>query len=119
MLSYFWDRPYRVVARENVSDSSGDAIWLVDHCWTFRDKCEAADQLKSHPGLADRMKTLMGLEENSDSENIVKEVWKYTQESLSGSIKKFRPLGNIFEMLKTTSIKVIIHKINNCKKYFS
>ena len=96
MLSYFWDRPYRVVARENVSDSSGDAIWLVDHCWTFRDKCEAADQLKSHPGLADRMKTLMGLEENSDSENIVKEVWKYTQESLSGSIKKIQTTWKYF-----------------------
>ena len=68
-----------MVAREDVDESSADAIWLVDHCWTFRDKCEAAEQLKAHQGLADRMKTLMGLGEEADSEAIVRAVWKYSQ----------------------------------------
>ena len=72
---------------------TSDAIWLVDHCWTWRDRdCKdpsvsARKQLEMVDGLKERMIGMMDLDEKSlqriieDSsiDVILDEVWKYNQ----------------------------------------
>jgi len=70
------DRKFRVLAKKAIAKESDDAIWLVDHCWTWRGREEAAAQLASNPGLPKRITSLMEIENESA---IVDEMWRWCQ----------------------------------------
>ena len=50
-------RKYKVVVRneEGIDCQNPDSIWLIDHCWTWRDRAEAAKQLEEHQNLKSRL----------------------------------------------------------------
>lgn len=78
------ERRYYVSTLENVildPDNDNDAIFLIDHAWTYRIK-DARNNLQTIPNLYDRMATLMNV--NSDIkedgiELILQRMWKFNQ----------------------------------------
>ncbi|XP_055696873.1 tubulin--tyrosine ligase-like protein 12 [Phlebotomus papatasi] len=71
-----------VVSKEGgIEENDGDAIFLVDHAWTFR-MDSAKKQLEQMPRLLTRMCVIMGVnQENETQEECVKKVmrkvWRY------------------------------------------
>ena len=62
------DRKYRVIAKNDIKTEDPAAIWLVDQCWTWRDRREALGQLRTHEGLANRIASLMHLDSVDEME---------------------------------------------------
>lgn len=67
------------VAREQgIKASDPQAIYLVDHAWTFRLN-SARQQLEEYPQLADRLSAITGvdLEHEQRVDKILRRLWKY------------------------------------------
>lgn len=67
------------VAREHgIKASDPQAIYLIDHVWTFRFKT-ARQQLLHYPQLTDRLSAIMGvdLEHEQRIDKILRRIWRY------------------------------------------
>lgn len=57
-----------------------EAVWLVDHAWSFVCSQRPTRQLAHHPSLLQRMAALAGLEataaESLDSARVLRELWR-------------------------------------------
>lgn len=75
---------YYVSTLENVvldPDHDENAIFLVDHAWTYRIK-DARSNLNTIPGLYERMAALMNVNAEAKEEGIqviLQRMWKYNQ----------------------------------------
>ncbi|KAH8372700.1 hypothetical protein KR009_003134 [Drosophila setifemur] len=75
------------VAREQgIKASDPQAIYLIDHAWTFRLN-SARQQLEQYPQLADRMSAITGvdLELTDRVDKILRRLWKYCHAYSIGS----------------------------------
>lgn len=57
-----------LVEEAGVAADDPEAIWLVDHAWTFSVSQHPSKQLRAHPALLARMAQLVGLEEEEEEE---------------------------------------------------
>ncbi|XP_063704631.1 tubulin--tyrosine ligase-like protein 12 [Culicoides brevitarsis] len=77
------DPVYAVATTKPISLDDSNAIFLIDHAWTFRLDM-AKKQLETVPGLLDRMSGIMGVntEENDQEtsiEKVLNAMWRYVQ----------------------------------------
>lgn len=79
-----------VVSREEGLEAKDPShIYLIDHAWTYQ-VCEAKRHLKTISGLLERMKDLMGIEDDTTGDeavdNVFNEMWKFNQTYSIGSV---------------------------------
>uniref|UniRef100_A0A1B0DKC7 Uncharacterized protein n=1 Tax=Phlebotomus papatasi TaxID=29031 RepID=A0A1B0DKC7_PHLPP len=71
-----------VVSKEGgIEENDGDAIFLVDHAWTFR-MDSAKKQLEQMPRLLTRMCVIMGVDQENETQEecvkkVMRKVWRY------------------------------------------
>ena len=71
--------PYKVLAKEEISESDNSAIWLIDHGYTFQYRNAVKDQILETPDLQARLTSLMKMDERSTAEEITEELWLWAQ----------------------------------------
>lgn len=92
---------------EGVNAQDPNAIYLIDHAWTFRLNV-ARNQLEQNPNLLDRLSIMMGInkeEETQDSciNKVYKNLWKYANtyaiNAQGGSVEDRMPIWYIHDEL--------------------
>lgn len=82
--AYNPERRYYVSTLENVvldPDNDENAIFLIDHAWTYRIK-DARNNLLTIPNLYERMASLMNIDEENKEDGIeliLHRMWKFNQ----------------------------------------
>lgn len=80
-----------VFREEGVNSKDPSHIYLIDHAWTYR-VSEARSHLKVTDGLLERMRGLMGIEDNSTGDEAVdrvfNEMWKFNQTYTIGPVSE-------------------------------
>ncbi len=75
--TYFPHPAYKIQSHAQQEDP--EAVWLVDHAWTFVASQKPSRQLARHPSLLQRMAALVGMESNPTPEPaaVLRALWPH------------------------------------------